>query len=110
KNLSTFVLLLFLLQACAQPENKQSLAQPAGMVSDSSISKIPPAELIQLRNRVKGHLDSAFGSSHMNGSILVAKNGEIIFEEYTGYANPRAKRDSITATTPFHLASVSKTF
>ncbi|GAC1441953.1 MAG: serine hydrolase domain-containing protein [Sediminibacterium sp.] len=44
-----------------------------------------------------------------NGSILLAKNGEIVFEDYHGWVNPRT-RESITPTTTFHLASISKTF
>jgi CubicO group peptidase (beta-lactamase class C family) len=44
-----------------------------------------------------------------NGSILVAKNGEILFEDYRGFSNFKTK-DPITPNTPFHLASVSKTF
>jgi len=44
-----------------------------------------------------------------NGSILLAKNGEIVFEDYHGIYNHQTK-DSITANTPTHLASVSKTF
>jgi CubicO group peptidase (beta-lactamase class C family) len=50
------------------------------------------------------------GRGHFNGSILVAKNGEIIYETYKGFRNPRVKKDSITPSTPFHLASISKTF
>jgi CubicO group peptidase (beta-lactamase class C family) len=45
-----------------------------------------------------------------NGSILVAKKGEIIYERYSGYKEIRTKKDSINEHTPFHLASVSKTF
>ena len=43
----------------------------------------------------------------MNGSFLVAKNGQIIFERYNGFAN---KNDGtkITAETPVQIASVSK--
>ena len=42
-----------------------------------------------------------------NGSFLVAKNGQIIYEKYVGYSN-FSKKDSITSTTPLHIASVSK--
>ena len=49
------------------------------------------------------------GRGNFNGSVLVAKNGEIIFEQYKGFRNPRVRRDSITPSTAFHLASVSKT-
>ncbi|MEB3025986.1 serine hydrolase domain-containing protein, partial [Parvimonas sp. M13] len=49
------------------------------------------------------------GNRGFNGSILVAKNGEILFEDYKGYSNFKTKA-LITPNTPFHLASVSKTF
>ena len=42
-----------------------------------------------------------------NGSFLVAKNGQIIYEQYEGYSNFRAKT-LITKSTPLHIASVSK--
>lgn len=42
-----------------------------------------------------------------NGSFLVAKNGQIIYEKYVGYSN-FSKKDSITSSTPLHIASVSK--
>ena len=44
-----------------------------------------------------------------NGSILVAKDGAIIYEKYVGYADLR-KKDSLTAATPLHIASTGKTF
>lgn len=47
--------------------------------------------------------------NHFNGSMLVAKNGEIVFEAYEGFANFETK-EPIKPTTPFHLASISKTF
>lgn len=44
-----------------------------------------------------------------NGGIIVAKKGNIVFEEYmgTGHLN---SNDTVNASTPFHIASVSKTF
>jgi CubicO group peptidase (beta-lactamase class C family) len=44
-----------------------------------------------------------------NGGILVAKKGEVIFEDYHGFYNLR-KKDTLTKHSAFHLASVSKTF
>lgn len=46
-------------------------------------------------------------SSNSNISFLVAKNGQIIFEKYQGYAN-KNKGTAITSDTPMHIASVSK--
>lgn len=47
--------------------------------------------------------------NHFNGSILVAKNGEIILEHYKGIYNI-SNGEPITVNTPFHIASISKTF
>jgi len=44
-----------------------------------------------------------------SGQILIAKNGDIVFEAYSGMANYQTK-EPITANTPLHLASISKTF
>ncbi len=44
-----------------------------------------------------------------NGAIIAAKNGEIVFEDYHGFANFKTE-EPITANTTFHLASISKTF
>src|SRR5690606_15669807 len=41
------------------------------------------------------------------GGFLVAKNGEILYEDYQGYANYETK-DKITDSTPMHVASVGK--
>ena len=45
-----------------------------------------------------------------NGSILVAKDGNIVYEKYAGFVNPASKKDSLGIKDAFHLASVSKTF
>ena len=49
-------------------------------------------------------------AGRFNGSILVAKNGVVLFEKYKGFRDPRHRQDSITEHTAFHLASISKTF
>lgn len=54
-------------------------------------------------------MDSNFRSGTLNGSILVAKNGELIYERHGGFSDYRSKKDSIKENSPFHLASVSKT-
>src|SRR5690606_28421465 len=43
----------------------------------------------------------------LSGGFLVAKNGQILYETYGGYAN-RQEKTEITANTPIHVASVSK--
>lgn len=56
---------------------------------------------------VKRFYKKELGDKRFNGQFLVAKNGQIIFEKYKGYANYKQK-DKITKDTPLHLASISK--
>lgn len=51
--------------------------------------------------------DKKWRKPNVNGSFLVAKNGQIIFEGYQGYSRIENKK-KITPHTPIHLASVSK--
>ncbi len=45
-----------------------------------------------------------------NGGLLVARNGVVVYERYSGFKDPSRHRDSVNSHTAFHLASVSKTF
>ena len=86
---------------------------PSKIVTDSiaaGYSTISVSELRHYKAVIEDFADSLFSSERFNGSLLVAKNGEIIYEKYNGFLDPRKKRDSLTPSSPFHLASVSKTF
>lgn len=72
-------------------------------------SAIDPAISNQLSSICAGWYESVLKRSGFNGGIIVAKSGNIIFEKYDGFTNHTTK-DSITANTPLHIASVSKTF
>ena len=60
-------------------------------------------------NIVKKFFDSLLISKGFNGSILVAKKGAVVYENYNGFQDLR-KKDSLTAQSAFHIASISKTF
>ena len=47
------------------------------------------------------------GKKRFNGMFLVAKNGKIIFEKVNGFLNYEENK-KLNATTPIHLASISK--
>lgn len=69
-------------------------------------SKLPPGYLSGKREAI-GRFVNKTWREHDNISMLVAKNGKIIYEKYQGYADKQEGTD-ITATTPMHIASVSK--
>lgn len=113
KNAIGILLVILLLQCCAQVDKKKAASQLADggpELLSSASSKIPAKELDHYLHRVQNNLDSIFRRTRFNGSVLVAKQGQIIYEAYNGYTDPRAKEDTLTANTPFHLASISKTF
>lgn len=61
--------------------------------------------------KTKGAIDSFYNKNWpnncANGSFLVAKNGQILYERYNGFANFSTKK-LIDQNTPLHIASVSK--
>ena len=61
------------------------------------------------RQQIEPIYNSLLVNSGFNGGIIVAKNGEIVFEDYKGIINYKTK-EAITANSQFHIASVSKTF
>lgn len=71
-------------------------------------SSISDREKDYYANAIAPLYQSLLLKTGFNGSILLAKNGEIVFEDYHGFINFKT-REPITANTPFHIASVSKT-
>jgi CubicO group peptidase (beta-lactamase class C family) len=53
--------------------------------------------------------DTTLLNKGFNGCILIAKDGEVIYEKYSGKIDLR-KKDSITPNTSLHIASTSKPF
>ncbi|MFC4261388.1 serine hydrolase domain-containing protein [Ferruginibacter yonginensis] len=70
---------------------------------------ISTAEKQALQYKCNLFYDSMLNKSGFNGGMIVAKDGNIIFEKYKGSINLDDKVP-ITDSTPLHIASVSKTF
>lgn len=108
---STVLIIFFFISSCSSRSAKIK-AVPV----DTALSyhphyseKLSPEELNRLHDEVKDFYEKKLIRTGFNGGILVAKNGEVVFEDYHGYYNLR-KKDSLTSHSAFHLASVSKTF
>lgn len=70
-------------------------------------TKISQAYINSVAGRINHFYTKNWPNNSMNGSFLVAKNGQIIFERYNGFAN-KNEGTKITAETPVQIASVSK--
>ncbi len=109
KLLIVFVLLTPLVfSACTRNANDRSEVVNDNSKEDGFFNKLSPAEIAGYNEAVEKYYDSALLKNGFNGAILVAKNGQVLFEDYKGYINLDTK-EIITPQTPFHLASVSKT-
>jgi CubicO group peptidase (beta-lactamase class C family) len=113
-NILQLLILILILSSCAK-QKKVELSD-AELPKDT-LPKMKPltnevpkltAEYINTTKRaVEAFYNKNWPNNSLNGGFLVAKNGQIIYEKYEGYANFRDKT-LITADTPLHIASVSK--
>lgn len=95
---------------------KPGASEPAALQTDSSVitlaapQKISSTELAAYHNRLAELFDSKLIHPNFNGAVLVAKGGNILYEKYAGFTDPKAKTIPITDSSSFHLASTSKPF
>ncbi|MFP5042166.1 serine hydrolase domain-containing protein [Parasediminibacterium sp. JCM 36343] len=102
-----FPILTYILLAC-NSSPKKPVNKPLAPVPVHSVP-LSPKEKEYYFNAIAPLYKSMLLTKGFNGAILAAKNGDIVFEDYHGYANLKEKTP-ITANTTFHLASISKTF
>ena len=108
---TTFYILFFVLLCCGC----NSFSGNRHSNNDTTVHTLPVTQKFDPKEfEYYSHIVSDFFESHLvkrgfNGAILVAKNGNIVYEKYAGYADLR-KKDSLTTTTPIHIASTGKTF
>lgn len=109
--LSLFFFSAVFLQSCSGDTSKTAGQEKSidGKIVLPAPGPITAAEKTRLANACEHWYDSMLKPSVFNGGMLVAKNGNIIFEAYRG-TNPLGSKDSINDATPFHIASVTKTF
>lgn len=110
KYLLPITLISWFILGCTGQANPPSLHTAAISAPPIVMPGMGKTMLRHYSSAVDGFVDSILNRHPFNGSILVAKDGEVVYEKYSGFCNPSVSRDSITAATPFHLASVSKTF
>lgn len=101
-------LLTFLVIACGSNPSENH-KEPVKKSKTNGFSVVSAREKEYYANAIAPLYQSTLLRSGFNGSILLAKNGEIVFEDYRGLANMKSK-EPITENTAFHIASVSKTF
>jgi CubicO group peptidase (beta-lactamase class C family) len=94
--------------SCGAKKNEQPSFLLSANADTSVFKPLSPTEKAYYAQRAKDDYQKILGPN-FNGEILIAKNGQIVFEDYRGVANFRTGA-LITYQTPMHLASISKTF
>lgn len=75
--------------------------------NETKFPKLNQNQINGYKGRVSKFYNEFWKGTNVSGGFLVAKNGNIIFEQYSGLADVE-KNLSITSETPIHLASISK--
>ncbi len=106
---STF---FFVFTRCSSTSAKQTNSKKDTTVlnhPDFTFNSLSAQQAAYYTNAIEDFYEKRLVRTGFNGAILVAKNGQILFEQYRGFSNFKTK-DLINQHTPFHLASISKTF
>lgn len=114
KNLPLFFVFIFcfLMIRCSSgsvKNNHRNKSDTTLYKPDFQFNALNPKQAAYYASSIEGFYEKRLEKTGFNGAILVAKNGQILFEKYRGYSNFITK-DTINEHTPFHLASISKTF
>jgi CubicO group peptidase (beta-lactamase class C family) len=111
KAICCYLLALPLFVACGQPAAKPQPKQALdSLVPIAASYHTLSKEELHRYSYASTHFFDSLLSHNFNGSVLVAKNGEVVYEKYVGLKMMNDKNDPVNEHTAFHLASVSKTF
>ncbi len=86
-------------------KNKLSVEDPY----EVKFNPVTPKYKLETREIVEEFYNNRINRGNFWGQFLVAKNGQIIFEDNKGYSNYQ-KKEQITDSTPMHVASVGKVY
>ena len=112
QKLIRYTLLAVFVSGCYATTDKYVLPQNPADTASWNIpvtGSVSEAEYRKVYGASSQFYESILAPTRFNGGMLVAKNGQIIYEKYNGVENhwDKHKIDSLSS---FHLASVSKTF
>ena len=109
KTILSIIILLVISYSCNDASSKVAI------VPEDSLQYYPPTPkqldkqtYRRYHRELAAFFDSKLLNKGFNGSILVAKDGAVIYEKYAGFADLR-KKNPITDSTSLHIASSGKT-
>ena len=109
KPIVCFLLINVTIIACNTSSRDKKTKEDSLLYYPLTPVKINQQEFRHYYRELSTFFDTTLLNKDFNGSILIAKDGQVIYEKYLGKADLRRK-DSLTSSTPLHIASTSKTF
>lgn len=104
-----FAFILSGIIASCSEESSAKIASPPIYSNVFSATHLSEEQIAYYSGLLTPAYEKLLVNAGFNGSILVAKNGTILLEDYRGVTDPKFKLP-ITPETPFHIASTTKTF
>lgn len=100
---------ILILTSCKKEHKKEKLNEGNKETVSFPVAfpELKDSEIKQFKEEIHSFYTSKINLDDFSGSFLVAKNGQILFENYVGFSNYKEK-STITENTPLHLASISK--
>ncbi len=100
---------ILILTSCKKEHKKEKLNEGNKETISFPVAfpELKDIEIKQFKEEIHSFYTSKINLDDFSGSFLVAKNGQILFENYIGFSNYKEK-STITENTPLHLASISK--
>ncbi|UMY64521.1 MULTISPECIES: serine hydrolase [unclassified Flavobacterium] len=101
--------LFFVLCALGCSKKDRTPADPKSSPSPFAVHmpKVPASYKEAHLPHIEEFYNRTWERNHTSGGFLVAKNGEILFEKYSGYGRIETE-SKIDRDTPLHIASMSK--
>ncbi len=109
KTIVSFFVFVVLVIACNSSSRNKKPEDDSLQYYPPTPQKLSKDDFRNYYRQLSGFLDTSLLNKGFSGGILIAKDGDVIYEKYMGKVDLR-KNDSLTSTTPLHIASTSKTF
>ena len=114
-NIILLTLFLITSSSCSEKKKELKIKKEKSKVGsvyamlpfENNLPAINKTEAEKIKNTIQDFYNKVYVPNNFSGSMLVAKNGHIIYESYRGMSNFEEKK-AITAETPIHIASLSK--
>lgn len=103
-----YTLALLLIPGCGAVDKNNPTDQDSLQYYPSTPVELDKKEFRYYYRLAKDHFNKNL-SRNFNGGLIIAKNGAVIYEKYSGFTDLR-KNDTLNESSALHIASVSKTF